>query len=537
VVAVPVGSIDPPVDVAVTDVLAAPIVALGDTVSITATVQATGLAGRTVTVELRDSTGQPLEPRRVRLREGRQQVVFSWQAQRAGSAVLSVAAAAEPEEVVRENNIVERTIEVSERRSKVLVIDHAARWDLRFIDHAIRRDTGFEPTIVLTATDDPAAAEPAVPVDAQAWAAYDLVVLGDVPAALLDAGRQEAIVEAVTQHGVGLVLQPGADHLPRDYSAAPLAELFPVTIDFAAAAGAAIVEADAFDPLRMRVTARGAMHPAFALSGDAARNRAQWSEMPPFFRAAAATGPKPATTVLAEVEATAGRGAIPLIAESQAGSGRVTWIGTDETFRWRRNVGDALFWRFWGQALRSTARRIDRPGDVRWLVVSPDRCEPDAPVFVELNLVDAERKPVEQPSQIVTLTSPERDGDETIELRPAGRPGLYAGTFTPDGVGRHVVRHGQPPGGLAAECLVSVPTRERSQAGVDRDTLHALADLSGGTMIEVADFGAIAQHLRATAVESRTTLEDDVWDTWPVLLLLVGLTCLDVGIRRLSGSS
>ena len=58
----------------------------------------------------------------------------------------------EAEETVRENNLVETSIVVSDRRSKVLVVDHAARWDLRFIDHAIRRDTGFEPTVLLTST-------------------------------------------------------------------------------------------------------------------------------------------------------------------------------------------------------------------------------------------------------------------------------------------------------------------------------------------------------------------------------------------------
>jgi hypothetical protein len=90
---------------------------------------------------------------------------------------------------------------------------------------------------------------------------------------------------------------------------------------------------------------------------------------------------------------------------------------------------------------------------------------------------------------------------------------------------------------LAAECVVSEPSRERAQAGVDREALRSLADLSGGAVIEMADFSTIPYKLTKTAVEARTSLEDEIWDTWPVLLLLVGLYCLDVGIRRLSGSS
>ena len=441
VIAVPVGSIDAPIDLALTDVLAAPVVALNDTVSINATLQSSGLASREVAVELRSAGGEVLESRRMKLKEGRQQVVFQWHAQEAGTSLLTIAVPPEAEEAVRENNSVETSIIVSDRRSKVLVVDHAARWDLRFIDHAIRRDTGFEPTVLLTsaiASADTAAAagdEDAIaklPRDVEEWAGYDLIVLGDVPAAVLDVARQKALVEAVSRRGVGLVLQPGGEHLPREYADAPLAELFPVTIDQAAGDGSATVEAAAFKPLRMQVTARGAMHPAFALSGDAARNRSKWSEMPPFFRAAAATGPKPSATVLAEVDAPASRAAIVLMAEAPVGNGRVVWIGTDETFRWRRNVGDSMFWRFWGQALRSAARRDDHPPDANWLVVTPDRCEPDSPVLVELNLVDESKKPVEAAVQKVALTPPGAAEPVAIELRPAGRPGLYAGTFTPE---------------------------------------------------------------------------------------------------------
>jgi hypothetical protein len=541
VLAVPVGSGEPPADIAVTDVLAAPEVALDDTVAIGATVQSGGLAGREVTVELRAADGKRLDSRKLKLRDGRQQVVFSWRAEQAGTNVLSVAVAAEAEELVQENNVAEATVDVSDRKAKVLVIDHAPRWDLRFIDHAIRRDTTFEPTVLLTTSLDAdgkaaggEAREPLeLPRDVEGWAAYDLVVLGDVPASILDPKRQEAVVEAVTRRGVGLVLQPGGDHLPREYLKGPLETLFPVKVDAAAGEGTAVLSAADFKPLTMLVTARGAMHPAFALSGDASRNRQRWSEMPPFFRAASAQAPKPAATVLAEVQPPGGRDSRPLVAEAPIGNGRVLWIGTDETFRWRRNVGDPLFWRFWGQALRTAARRQDRPADASWLVVSPTRCEPGSPVFVELNLVDKDKKPVVASVQPIVVKG---GVDGSFELRPGGRPGLYAGSFTPEATGRYIVSHAAASK-LTGEVVVAEPTRERSQPGVDREALQSLADLSGGAVLEIAEFSTLPYRLATKAIETRASLEDDIWDTWPVLLLLVGLFCLDVGIRRLSGSS
>jgi len=526
ILAIPIGSPDPPVDVAVTDLLAPPEATVDDTITVVATIQSTGFVGRHVTVELRDSSGTVVASQPVTLRNGRQRVAFPWGSGRPGTHVLSVAVLAEEDEAIRDNNALETSIDVSDRRLKTLVVDGAPRWDLRFLDHALRRDAAFAPDVILTSSES--ARTSPLPADVAAWAAFDLVLLGDVPVSVLDAQRQRSLVEAVTRHGVGLVLQPGGDHLPRDYVGAPLAEIFPVHVDDEPS-----LSAPDFKPLKMLVTARGAMHPAFALSGDASRNRRQWSDMPPFFLAANATAPKPAATVLAEVQAPGIREPRPLVVEAPAGSGRVLWIGTDETFRWRRDVGDQLFWRFWGQSLRSAARRPDRSADASWLAVSPARCEPGSPVLVHANLVDDEHKPVAVASQVATVTGP--SGGQ-LKLVPGGRPGVYSGVFVPESAGRHSVALAAAPQ-VTGEVIVVQPVREHAQPGVDRETLEALADVSGGSVVELGDFASLPHRLAASAVETRATFEDDLWDTWPVLVLLVGLFCADVGIRRLSGSS
>lgn len=548
VISIPIGSPEPPADIAVTDVLAAPEVALDDTVSIVATVQSSGLARRTVKVELVDDDTVAATVELV-LRDGRQQAVFPWHATKEGTSLLSIRVAPEPEEGTAENNALEFPVEVTSRKAKILVVDAAPRWDLRFLDAGVRRDTGFEPTIVVAGAMQTSAAGGSVtpegfagmPDDVESWARYDIVFLGDVALADLPRPRQEALVEAVLDRGVGLVFQPGGEHLPKEYAGEPLEELFPVELDRAAGGSDAALEAADFRPFRMRVTARGAMHPAFAVSGDAGRNRATWSGMPPFFRVAAARGAKPAATVLADVERPGGMaggdGPVPLVVEMPAGRGRVAWIGTEETFRWRRNVGDALFWRFWGQALRSVARRDDRPWDATWLVVTPNRCEPGSPVFVELNLVDGDRKPVVAAGQTLSIDSPD-DAGGTILLRSASRPGLFQGSFVPTVAGTHGVTLDRgSTGELTTELLVAEPTRERAHPGVDRELLRTLADLTAGAVVEAGDVATIPGRLATGSIETRRQVDDDIWDTWPVLALLVGLYCADIAIRRLSGLS
>lgn len=530
VFAVPIGGPEPPPDVAVAELLAPPEVTLDDNVSLTAMVRSVGLAGRTTVVELRDAAGSVLESKPLDLSDGRRQVAFAWKATQAGKIGLTIAIPPQDGEATAENNSRDLSVDVTTRTLKTLVVDDAARWDTRFLDHAIRRDKGFAPTLVLASAAKP----DALPEDAEGWAAYDLVLLGDVPVALLDEDRQRALVEAVERRGVGVVFQPGGEHLPKDYAGAPLAALFPIDFD-AAGEGTAAVEAPDFEPLAMAVTARGAMHPAFAISGDVAGNRKAWSEMPPFFRAAAVGRPKPSATVLAEVADPRSRGTIPLVAEAPFGRGRTAWIGTEETFRWRRNVGDPVFWRFWGQALRSIARRDDRPWDTSWLVVEPGSCEPGSSVLVELNLVDGDKQPVEVAVQQLGVAF--GDATMSLELTPAERPGLYRGAFTPEGVGRHVLTATSAAGLLSADLAVQASSRELARTAVDRGALRGLADLTGGAVLEPDAFSTLPYRLAETAVETSRTLEDDVWDTWPVLVLLVGLYCVDIGIRRLSGSA
>ena len=59
------------------------------------------------------------------------------------------------------------------------------------------------------------------------------------------------------------------------------------------------------------------------------------------------------------------------------GLGRVLWVGTDGTWRWRHRVGDAYHHRFWGQAVRwaSSGRLAAGDANVRFGPVRPQVAE------------------------------------------------------------------------------------------------------------------------------------------------------------------
>ncbi len=539
--AVPVGSdMSPGADVAVLDVLVPQRVSVKDTVSVIATVGATGLSGRQVQVRLvegdktLDTAALVLDDR------PSQQITLMCDAPEAGARLLSVEIDTQPEEVVTANNKAQASLEVDAQKRKVLYLEGYPRWDYRFLDHELRRDHGLEVTLVMESSlvdagipPQELAARAQLPEDAEGFAAYDVVLLGDVSPDLLPPRLMDQLVVAVEDKGVGLIVQAGFTHMPHHFTrdpSSPMSRLLPVRVRSAAGQGG--IDAEAFSPFRMQVTAGGAIHPAFRLYPSAERNRTVWSQMPVFYWAADALEAKPAATVLGEFEQQ-GR-TVPLVAEQWAGRGRVLFIGTDSTYRWRRNIGSALFGRFWNQAIRHVARAEDRNADQTLLLASPARAEVNESVHLELFLADQDRRTAPGDEVVVTVVG----ADERIErlaLRSGGEGGYYTGRWRPTRQGRFTVTFSGARETATATVVVTTSGREHVQPSVDRPGLRAIASASGGAITELDSLHELPKRLKGEPTTLARIVEDEIWDNWFTLLLLVGLYCTDVGIRRLHG--
>ena len=102
---------------------------------------------------------------------------------------------------------------------------------------------------------------------------------------------------------------------------------------------------------------RRGIHEAMRFYDEPGRNQNAWANLPRYYWAPPPSGLPPGATVLCWNPIETAYGKVPLIAHHYAGQGRVLFVGTDETFRWRQNVGERFFYRFWGQATRFVARR------------------------------------------------------------------------------------------------------------------------------------------------------------------------------------
>ncbi|MCH7703300.1 MAG: hypothetical protein IID37_16610 [Planctomycetes bacterium] len=231
-----------------------------------------------------------------------------------------------------------------------------------------------------------------------------------------------------------------------------------------------------------------------------------------------------------------------LLAVQYAGAGRSAMLAFDGTWRWREH-GDDLYNRFWVQMLRHLAEgRLAAGGGRITLTTDADTYPLGDEIHIAARLLDSTYKPAEYTEVSVDVRWAEET--ETITLLPAGRePGWFEGRFTPTEPGRYAFRLAAPsPAGPASE-PAEVATRyvsvvrsdlEMVDPRMDRMALHTLAELSdGGRYFELSTADEIIDLIpdRHESTRTRSTVMP-LWDRGWVLMVLLGLLCLEWSLRR-----
>ncbi|MBI5761557.1 MAG: hypothetical protein HZA46_23855 [Planctomycetales bacterium] len=555
VFAIPAGTSTRLRDVSIIDTFTSGQVSVGDTAQVAVTIESQGFSGRPVKVQLLDGETE-IASRDIVLRDTeQQQVELNFEAKEPGAKLLTVKIAPQPEEPeeLHANNSDAALLRVTKERLKVLFIDGLPRWDFRFLKNAIRRDRGLggrtpakpetdQPDIVLDSElrRRPADQQQVFKGSLDELAEYHTIIIGDISPERMSGEFLELLSKAVIDRGVGLVVAAGPRHTPHAFDSR-LLDLLPVKLQ----PNAAGMEAPVYQPFRIELTAEGNLHEVLRLYDEAARSENVWSQMPPYFWAAAATRPAPGATVLAVNPSIEGRfGKQPLIATHFAGKGQVLFLGTDSTWLWRQNVGDRFFYKFWGQAIRFVARRDDLDGKQNRLAVFPYRVRPGESTRIELHAFQSDGLPRTEPKLSVQVAGSEKP--QVVELvADSAMKGRYTGRFTPQptslvaSAGEYTVRF-EPGGGgdlVEAKFRVQPAAEELRHPNLNRTTLELLANSSGGQVVELPDLTSIADKLKGESTTSQLYREQVIWDNWLTLTLLVLIYSVDVGLRRLVGLS
>lgn len=269
------------------------------------------------------------------------------------------------------------------RALKLLYVEQRFRYAARFLNEALKRDTGLryqghfldaaanwqQPVSLMRGMDEPEPESLKAPFYADGREiesrdeflsqGYDVVIIGDVDMASIKLEHWDWLKEHVRDGG-GLIMLCGRAHHPQEYhNIDAYTDLCPVVLRDRLALGNVDTQKVKYHGL----TADGEGHEVM----DLADNAELWGDEEDgtyeagklhghYWHYAGATA-KPDATVLARVahEGEAIADGDPLVVARELGDGRVLWLGTDDQWYWRQFEGDKYFYKFWQNAIRWTA--------------------------------------------------------------------------------------------------------------------------------------------------------------------------------------
>ena len=423
------------------------------------------------------------------------------------------------------------------QKRKILLVDGRARWETRYLRNLYQRDEKWEVNAAIagmrgetgfirtTESDNKEGATEEERARAKAGKfpgtkaeldAYELIIFGEVPKALLQPDELRWIADFVGKRGGAIIFIDGARGHLRQYNDTPMGALLPV--DYA----------DVKPPTGLKslgLTARAAGLAPFALSSEIGANAEVWSKLP-VPKSVVGVKPLPGAEVLIDGDAAGGR--VPLAILRPFGAGKVYYHAFDDSWRWRYEVADKYHVKFWNQIANFVA---EEPFATQDKVVSLDAgkltYEPGAQAPIRARIRSGEGKPVTDAAVTAVIS---RDGKvwARIPLMPS-EGGLYREKTAPLEAGSYEVAiesAAVPQGQIKVRTEFKVEAQqniERTLLSVDEDLLRRISHTSGGEYFREEQVDQIVKLLEPMTAgnvqESETTLLKSGW--WFALLVLL----------------
>src|SRR5262249_40242747 len=200
---------------------------------------------------------------------------------------------------------IKRGVRVVDQKGRILYAENSPRWEYKFLQPALMRDRRVDARFLLVNGDEQVlqSGPPFLDKFPESFPEYesekqkkpfDLLILGDVPAAYLGTERLRRIRDFVKEGG-SLVLMAGREHAPAEYGETSLAEVLPVEflpVKFK-------VETDARpQPFSPVLTLAGKHADMLALADTPEENLKVWEKLPGFHWHYPVTRLRPGATAL-----------------------------------------------------------------------------------------------------------------------------------------------------------------------------------------------------------------------------------------------
>ena len=504
-----IGSDRLPTNVRVADVLVPARVFPGDRFAVTAYLQAQGLAGQTVRVELSEvaasdaaggapqaaaATGRVIDTTEAVLGAGGELVAVRFDVpglEAPGRRDLAVRVIPPAADRTPADDRQVAEVEVVDRVTQVLLMAGGPSREYQFMRNVLERDKSVAVDVLLgTAgkggSQDARRILPAFPPTAEDLAEYDVVVAFDYDWRLLDASTQARLERWVSRESGGLVFVAGGifmDAWIADSQTTLIRNLHPVELRRSGrltgddSAGRA-------EPMPLVFSRDGLDAEFLWLASSRIASQTVWSEFPGVFSCFDSAGPKPGATVytrIARPRVAATADSNPIYFAGQFyGSGNVFFMGSGEMWR-LRSLDDSLHERFATQLVRHVSQgRLLRGSRRARLLVDRDRFAVGSNVVVRLVLPEGESA-VPADCRVV---APDGAVLRVPLVAERDRTGVLQGAFVAsrDGSWRiDVDLPGARGEKVSRRIQARLPDRELERPRLDRGVLEQMATLSGGT--------------------------------------------------------
>jgi hypothetical protein len=554
---VPIGTVIQMRDVVLLRVEAPAAVAEKDSAVIDVIVSGQDCDGRTTQVVLRHE-GREIERKPITFTSARGdcRVRFTVPAKEAGWQEYIVGVEPVEGETNLANNYYPVSFEVVRDHLRILLADGVPRWEYRYLNQLFRRDPHiefdellFSPTIHGTGK---LADRPEFPTDAEGFARYDVVILGDIGPQQLSAASQQALDEFVRKRGGNLVVVAGQNSMPAAFAGQPLIDLLPVE------------QATNITPQQgymLRLTDEGRVNSSLLIDNSPEASCTAWQETFerfPVYGLSEFCRPKAsARTLIEAVSQSAGQ----VVAENtehkvdnaflswqRVGAGRIAYLAAGDTYRLRWRHGDRYHHRFWGQFLRwLTAANTGAGSEIVRLQTDRTRYSQREPVEVTVWLKDGAGRPLAGET-IQAEARPFKGDAVSVELTADKQvPGRYFGTFNdlPPGAYKIAARGKaisqllpRPEDAEKAQATISVQrvgSIEMLNTECNRPLLEQIAQITGGQVIPPTAIGEVLQLVSFTPEVTESIERSPLWNRWSNLLLVLGCLFTEWMVRKGKG--
>jgi len=566
------GSIERPINVSVVDLQAPQRVYPGDEFAVVGLIRASGLAGRSVKVSLYSSENEAADvledERRVDLGEDGKTVSvrFEMPPKEGGRWAYKLKVDPPPSDHDARDNVKTASVEVVERKNKVLILAGGPTREFRFLRNQLYRDRDTEVHVILQ-TGQPGISQEAdellfdFPSEPDDLFQYDCVIAFDPDWRDLNVEQVKLLERWVAEKAGGLIVVAGPVYTPlwtgqrrgdRRYDI--LKGLYPVVFFHQGAATIRLGRFGGEEAWRLDFSREGREAEFLWLEDDAVASEASWDSFEGVYGYYAVREPKKGAQVYARFSDpdTAVDNQLPIyMAGHFYGAGRVFFQASGEMWRIRA-IDDTAFEQYYTKLIRWASQgRLLRDSSRGVLLVDQNRAMLGEQVAVTAILQDEQHRPLNDPETVAAMIQP--DGSRVplrlLRVKDGAREGTYAASFTAAMEGDYRLEM-KVPGEideiLSAEVRVRAPDLEVEKPQRNDPLLAEFAKETGGSYYigltkatgVSDDADGMAQQIESA--ETTTFVPAAAPDKpfgnvlrWWLLGIVCGALCLEWTVRRL----